>query len=435
MQPIAVICKNEFIVVCSGEDDGTDSMEDTMKVVGIVAEYNPFHNGHAYQLSEAKRLCGADFAVVVMSGDFTQRGLPAVFDKQTRTACALLCGADLVLELPFVYATSSAEIFAEGAIGILDRLGVVDEVCFGTESMEKPETYKKVAAFLLEEPEEYRAKLQKLLKEGKSFPVARSEAAAGFLSFEQLQLLQNPNSLLGIEYQKAILRRNSKMKPVPVLRRGSGYHDGEVNAEGFSSATALRRMLAANNPDCFFAQIPKKAAEYLAQNGCYPVDAEDFSLLYHYVLLGKEPEQLAGYSDVSAELAARMASIKSTGTYEELAEALKTKQYTRTRVDRALLHVLLGMKSQSVADFREGDVNYARILGFLKTAEPLLHVLKKEAGLPVLTKPAQSGQRFSNEEQELLALDCKAASLYRQVVREKYGIALPEDYKTPLIIS
>lgn len=406
-----------------------------MKVVGIVAEYNPFHNGHAYQLSEAKRLCGADYVVVVMSGDFTQRGLPAVFEKQTRTACALLCGADLVLELPFVYATSSAEIFAEGAVGILDRLGVVDTICFGTESAADSEVYRETAAFLLKEPETYREKLQSLLKEGKTFPLARSEAAAEFLSKEQLQLLQNPNSLLGIEYQKAILRRNSKMTLTPVLRRGSGYHDKETNAEGFSSATALREMLATKGLESISSQIPKKAAEYLSQNGCYPVDAEDFRLLYRYALLGKNPVDLAQYSDVSAELAARMAEVKQNGTYEELAEALKTRQYTRTRVDRALLHVMMGLGSRDVAFFREKDVNYARILGFLQTAEPLLHYLKKKAGLPVLTKPAQNGQRFSKEEQTLWVLERKATDLYHQVVWEKYGVTLPADYRTPLIFS
>ena len=269
-----------------------------MKTVGIIAEYNPFHNGHLYQLKKAKEITGADFAVVVMSGDFTQRGTPAVFDKYTRCRLSLLAGADLCIELPVVYATASAELFAKGAVSLLSALGV-DALCFGSECGEIA-PLREIASLLFAEPPAYKEALNKALKEGLSFPSARAVAVrkcahAGSLpgadaaAFNNLpsagslsgvdaaassslsgvdatasgslsgmdaaasDVLASPNNILGIEYLKALLalEKNGQHAPVPytIKREGDGYLSHTLSEESFCSAMALRKGIAEENPD------------------------------------------------------------------------------------------------------------------------------------------------------------------------------------------
>ena len=210
-------------------------------VTGIIAEYNPFHNGHAYQIQKARELTGCDFVVVVMSGDFVQRGAPALFDKYTRTKMALLGGADLVLELPVWASSASAEFFAAGAVSVLEGIGCTDFLCFGAED-EKLSKMQKAVELLANENTEFQKQLRDVLKTGLSFPAARKQALSGFLTEEESSILDKPNNILGIEYLKALKAKNSSIEPVIVKREGQGYHGQELS-HGFASASGIRSAL------------------------------------------------------------------------------------------------------------------------------------------------------------------------------------------------
>ena len=214
-----------------------------MKIVGLITEYNPFHNGHLYHIKESLRVTGADAAVVVMSGDYVQRGTPAIMPKRIRAEMALMCGAGAVFELPVCYATGSAELFALGAVSLLESLGIVDSICFGSECDDLP-SMEQLAELLLEEPEAYQILLKDYLKQGMSFPRARQEAILSYTEDPRFaEILRNPNNILGIEYLKAIKKIGSRMEPYTIARRGAQYHDEELDSD-YSSATAIRSLLA-----------------------------------------------------------------------------------------------------------------------------------------------------------------------------------------------
>ena len=214
-----------------------------MKIVGLIAEYNPFHNGHRYHIEQAKKITGADHAVVVMSGDYVQRGIPACMPKRLRAEMALKCGASAVFELPVCYATGSAELFAEGAVSLLDRLGIVDTLVFGSECNDL-ESLSQIADLLVEEPELYRTVLRFHLKNGASYPMARQEAVSACLRGNHCSfLLNDPNNILGIEYLKALKRQKSRIIPYTIARRGAHYHDPDLH-DSYSSASAIRSLLA-----------------------------------------------------------------------------------------------------------------------------------------------------------------------------------------------
>lgn len=220
-----------------------------MKIIGIIAEYNPFHNGHAYQITTIRERTGADFVIVAMSGDFVQRGAPAILDKYARAQMALSCGADLVLELPALWATASAEHFAMAGVTLFEKMGLVDGICFGAETDNLP-LLTAIADILADEPEAYRTLLASYLKTGAAFPKARASALADFVAMHEMHLtddlhevLSSPNNILAIEYLKALRRRHSSMTPYLIRREGSGYHDTALAPT--ASATGIREALLA----------------------------------------------------------------------------------------------------------------------------------------------------------------------------------------------
>ena len=277
-----------------------------MKIVGLITEYNPFHNGHLYHIKESLRVTGADAAVVVMSGDYVQRGTPAIMPKRIRAEMALMCGAGAVFELPVCYATGSAEFFALGAVSLLDSLGIVDYLCFGSECNDLP-ALEQLAELLLEEPEAYQILLKDYLKQGMSFPRARQEAILSYTEDPRFaEILRNPNNILGIEYLKAIKKLGSRIEPYTIARRGAQYHDEELDSD-YSSATAIRSLLAyssssfntepveGNYDELSFSgilselenQVPKCCLELLKDyhKVQYPISQNDFSLILKYKLL------------------------------------------------------------------------------------------------------------------------------------------------------
>ena len=233
-----------------------------MRIVGIIAEYNPFHNGHQYHIEKSLELTGADAAVVVMSGNFIQRGAPAIMPKHSRAKMALKNGASLVIELPVPYATGSAEYFAYGAVSLLDDFGCVDALCFGSECGNL-NLLKTLAKILVKEPAEYKELLSCYLKQGNSFPLARQYAMRDYLHSDQVNdILAEPNNILGIEYLKALYRLNSTIEPYTIQRVSSHYHDQELQ-ESYSSASAIRNVIKSEDFDSLKLQLSEESFEFL----------------------------------------------------------------------------------------------------------------------------------------------------------------------------
>lgn len=394
-----------------------------MKTVGIIAEYNPFHNGHLYQLKKAKEITGADFAVVVMSGDFTQRGTPAVFDKYTRCRLSLLAGADLCIELPVVFATASAELFAKGAVSLLSALGV-DALCFGSECGEIA-PLREIASLLFAEPPAYKEALNKALKEGLSFPSARAAAVrkcahAGSLSGVDAaasDILGSPNNILGIEYLKALLalEKNGQHAPVPytIKREGDGYLSHTLSEESFCSAMALRKGIAEENPD-LLRYVPESIRQEFADT-CQTKSAlcaDDFSGMLFYKLLSEKDAGYDAYLDVSSDLSDKIRkNLASFTTFSAFCEnSLKSKDITLTRVYRSLLHILLSIKKE---DF-PAAAPYARILGFREASFEVFGCLSKE-NIPLLSRLKDASSLLSPEALSCLSKDIFAAHLYEHV--------------------
>lgn len=411
-----------------------------MKVAGIIAEYNPFHNGHAYHIEEVRKRTGADYVVVVMSGNFVQRGAPAIVGKYTRTKMALLGGADLVIELPVIAATASAETFARTGVAILDSLGCVTHLGFGCET-DNLELLDCLATLFSEEPEVYKDLLSSYLKDGQSYPVARARAAKECLELNHNKaaldiILSTPNNILAIEYLKAIKQLDSTMKPCPILRQGSGYHDKTISGM-FPSATAIRTKLKASDIYDLNCQIPELSAQVLTEElqKSKPIMEDDFSGLLHYKLC-LEQENFCNYVDVKEDLSNRILNMKEHFTsFSRFIEDVKTKNMTYTGISRGLLHIMLNMKQSDISLLAKTNyAPYIRLLGFRKTAAPLLAELK-QASKTVISQLAKDQQTLSDEEKCLLQLDIASADIYNVIRKEKTeSCNIKNEYRTPLVI-
>ena len=351
-----------------------------MRFCGVVSEYNPFHHGHAAHILQSREMTDADYVVCVMSGSFVQRGEAAIFDKWARTACALLGGADAVIELPLLYAVQSAEGFARGGVAVLDALGA-DAISFGSETDDIGALTAAAKAFS-HETHRFKKALRHHLDTGCSFPKARMMAAFP----DAPDALQMPNAILGIEYIRALLACKSVMTPYAVQRIGSGYHD--TNAENaYASATAIRRALKNGQTDTAFAAMPVACADYLRRQldaGLLPVfdDAFDNQLLF--MLRRGGPGYIKTLHDVSEGIENRIynAALKCT-TRHELIDKIKTKRYTYTRISRILLYALLGITRDMIVRRNHQKINHIRVLGARNT--DVLSALAKKSRVPLIT--------------------------------------------------
>lgn len=411
-----------------------------MKTIGIIAEYNPFHNGHQYQLEQIREQTGADYIIIAMSGDFVQRGEPAIYDKYTRTRSALNAGADLVLEIPVMFATSSAEDFAACGVSLLDQLGVVDGLCFGSECGDIS-ALTQVAKFLVEEPEEYTTLLRQYLKQGESFPKARLQAltkvneSADETNFSSPELLSSPNNILGIEYIKALYRRDSFIQPLTIKRSGHDYHDNNISGQ-FASATALRKAIAEGTFTMLHTQMPDFAYQILSE--ATPIFPDDCTLLLNYQILKliDSGMDLTTFLDMSSELADRIQhQCLQFDTFTGRIQNLKTKQYTYTRISRVLLHLLLEITEEQAQTYRRQDyTSYARVLGFRKQAEPLLRQIKEHTTLPLVTKIADAEKRLSKDAWQALQHDLHCSHLYQAIIQQKSQTVPCNEYTHPIVI-
>ena len=350
-----------------------------MKTVGIVAEYNPFHKGHEYQLREAVRRSGADCSAVVMSGSFTQRGSPALLDKYARAEAAVRCGADLVLELPLTFAVASAERFALGGVSILSRFA--DVLSFGAECDDAP-LYASVADFLLSS--EGRDSLRGALQEGLSYPAALAKAAAG-LGPEARGLLSRPNAMLGVEYVKAIRKLSLSLPFLPVARIGSG-HDEEGVPDGYS-ASALRSLPA----DEMAGYLPRNSADVLlreAGKGCLLSDQSLYRAEMMACLRRMSEDEWQSVAGVSEGIENRILSaIRQTADPEEAVKLANSGRYPSSRIRRILLSAYLGITADRIRAFPEP--RYARVLAVSRKGREILAAVK-DSGFPLIVNGSRS---------------------------------------------
>lgn len=410
-----------------------------MNVCGIIAEYNPFHNGHAYHIEQTRKETGCDAIVVIMSGNFIQRGVPALFDKWTRTKMALKSGADLVIELPTYYATSSAEYFAQGSVSLLDGLGVVNNISFGSNTNDL-DALKRIANVLFLEPENYKKLLQSEIKRGVSYPIARSNALKNFLKKEYdakyiADILMDSNNILGIEYLKALLYSNSAIKPIIIERKGGDYNSKHIEGN-ICSATYIRELLSKDELKTVKEVMPEKSFEIMNKeiiNGRAPMFLENYENEILYVLRKNSAEQLLNIADVTEGLENLLKKASIDGMkLEEVINIVKTKRYTRTRIQRILLHTLLDISKNEVEDYKYNP-QYIRVLGFNKIGEKVLSQIGNNSNLPVVTSASKFLKNANPTSKKMLEKDIMATNIYT------LGYQIPKyrevnlDYKMPVI--
>ena len=397
-----------------------------MNVTGVIAEYNPFHNGHRYQIAELKRTQHPDYIIVAMSGDFLQRGAPALIDKYTRAQMALCSGADLVLELPVRFATASAERFALGGVWLFATTGLTNTLCFGTESADFTRILA-LARLLTEEPEWYRDSLNAFLKRGLSFPAARAHALPQYED-----LLQTPNNILALEYCKALLRLDCAITPVPILRNDKGYHDQGLD-QPYASASAIRSALLQEECSGKKQGLSLEAccgkSQSLSQlQSVLPLDSyrlitqfrasapflweDDFSLLLHHRLLSEDHNSLLQYADLTEPLANRILQKRNDFlSWSSFCRTLKSRDITYTRISRILTHILLQLRAVPLNADPPCPLPYLRVLGFRKSAATLLQKLHAAAKAPIITSLASAERQLDAQGLLLLREDLDRKSV------------------------
>ena len=403
-----------------------------MKAVGLVTEYNPFHNGHLYHLNKAMELTGADISVAVMSGDFVQRGELAVLDKYTRASMALNSGVNLVVELPVNYAVSSAESFAAGALKVLDYIKA-DSIAFGSESG-NIERLSKLAHILCDNEDTLYKEISKYTANGISYAVARQKVVEKLTDKDTAAMLTSSNNILAVEYLKAIIKNNYAIKPYTIKRQGDSYNDTDIRSE-YASATALRGNLKADNISKY---IPVKAGLILSSNTnyIYPDDITEalFTRLLGILFASSYDknvfiENVMRYPDVNKEIAGRLyksamdmitrtvpqgAESKDNGAFSfgSLCEHIKTKEVPLSRIKRALVRITLGLDKKHMEKY--ANEPYIRVLGFDKKGQEYLSYIRKTVEVPLITKIA--------DYKEMLLDDIHAANIYNMIVAGKYGV-------------
>ncbi len=387
------------------------------KVLGIIAEYNPFHNGHLYHIKQSIEESKADYVVCVISGNFVQRGNTSIINKWTKAKMAIANGVDLVLELPTIYSTSSAENFAEGAIKLLDSLGVVDTISFGMESNDIA-TLNNIANVLFQEPKDYVTMLNHELSRGISFPKARENALLMYLNDikRYANVLSGANNILGIEYLKALKKLKSPLIPIGIKREKVYYND-EMIVDDFASATAIRKFISNKQFDEIRKVIPRSSYILLGQElkkGHYVLDLSKFQKEILYILRKMTLEEIRNLPDVSEGLEnAIKNAADSCNNIIDLVNIIKSKRYTQTRIQRILIYALLGIDKKMMETSKK-IVPYARILGSSEKGKKLIsEIIGKNPKINMVTSVKKFLETSKNKNlKEMLKLDIYATNVY-----------------------
>ncbi len=389
-----------------------------MKICAIVTEYNPFHNGHKYQIEQIKKQTHCDYVIAIMSGNFVQRGEPAILDKWTRAKMALKNGIDLVIELPTLYATASSEYFAYGAVSTLDKLNCVDYLAFGAKC-DDVIMLKKIACVLADEPDDFKESLQKELKNGVSFPAARSKCLVKHFKKQYEpklieETLEDPNNILAIEYLKALTKLNSSITPILVKRVGTDYNSLEIN-DGFASSTAIRKLLKTNEVKQLENIMPKESLDVLKEElqlGKNIMSLESFEKEILLTLRKTTTDELSKIADVSEGLEfAIQKAVQNSYDIESIIENIKSKRYTRTRIQRIIIHTLLNITDKLLTKYKEAP-QYARILGLNNDAKKFLSLMSQKSSLPIVSSVSSFIKNATDDQKEMIAKDIEATNIY-----------------------
>ena len=413
------------------------------KVVGIIAEYNPFHNGHSYHIQNTKAQTGADFVVAVMTGNFTQRGNTSVINKWEKAKMALNGDADLVIELPTIYSVSSAENFANGAVKILNELGIVDTISFGMEA-DDVSTLNNIANVLVNEPPEYKAILEHELGKGNSFPKARENALMMYLNDikRYANVVKGSNNILAIEYLKALKKQKSSIVPFGVKREKVYYNSTKIIDE-YASATGIRNLLLHNQLEEVRKVMPSKSYSILLNNlrqGTYVLDIIAYNDEIIYKLRSMTVKQIANLPDVSEGLEYLIKEVSNkTNNLIELINGIKSKRYTQTRIQRILLYALLGITKKDM-EMSKKITPYIRVLGCLEKGKILLSQINSKAKVITSLKKyevSNKNKRFCIGKQKtlnrMLEIDKMATDIYTIGYKKDSKAGL--DYTKGLILQ
>ena len=424
------------------------------KVLGIVAEYNPFHNGHLYHIQKSKEITGSDYTIAIISGNFVQRGSVSIINKWSKAQMALKNGIDLVIELPLLYSISSGENFSDGAIKILNSLGIVNYLSFGAET-DNIEVLSNLADIIYNEPAEYKTLLSTELGKGVSFPVARENAIVEYIKSDNFkakniinsllkdihvdaeisdiyklkEILSSPNNILGIEYLKALKKYKSNINPICIKRFGTSHNEiylkqnavatkENVKAQYYASATAIRDYINSNNLQSIKKYLPENSYSILEKNltdGHIVFNLQPFEKIIFYNLRKMSIEEIANLPDVSEglEFSIKKAT-NNCNNIQDFIESVKSKRYTQTRLQRIILYALLGITKKDMDLSKKVETPYVRILGCNKNGKKLLsEIVSKNANLPVIT----SVKKFIDENKDstlnaMLKKDIFATDVY-----------------------
>ena len=411
-----------------------------MKIAAIIAEYNPFHNGHKYQIDKIMEITDADKIVVIMSGNFMQRGEPAMMDKYTRTKACISCGADLVIELPFVYACGSAMDFAMGAVSLINSLGCIDFLCFGAETTDI-NLLDKISDIVINEPDDYRYALKSALSSGLSFPMSRQRAIELMLPALPEGVLSQPNNILAIEYICSLKRLSSNVAPV-IIKRSNDYHSRQITSDIASASSIRSTVYSGGELSDISSTIPAAAMKLIESSYMvsWPVVCDDLTQYMQHSL--DFIPQLSEICDITQDISNKIKQINTPMSFNELLDRLASKNYTRSRLGRCILHAIAGYTDSDREHFiKSGYIQYANILGFRKDSSSLIKEIKACAQIPLITKKADFYHIVDAFEGidtdaalKMWKYDMYATKLYNQLIYNKFSTILPNDYNINLPI-
>ena len=406
-----------------------------MNCTGIIVEYNPLHNGHLFHINETKKILKSSNIIAVMSGSFVQRGEPAVLNKWARVNMALQSGVDLVIELPVIYSLSSAEGFAYGAVSILNSLGIVDSICFGSEEG-SIDQIKLAAQILSDEPLYYKNLLRKNLKSGLSYPKAVELSLTNYIIDKNYKnvnchiignIFSNPNNILSVEYMKAIIKLSSKIEPFTIKRKDCSYNDTKIYGE-ISSAAAIRNNI--NNLELIKQSIPEYSYKIILDEmhaGKCPVTISNFSDMILYKLRTMKLSDIEDIADVSEGLEYKIKrAAEDSRDVIELLDLIKSKRYPASRIKRILMNCLLNFDKNVQVQSKE-PVKFIRILGFNENGRKMLKEIKEKCSLPIITNP-------SPDDIDILYNEIKATDIYVLGYKNNNFKAARLDFKVPPVI-
>lgn len=426
-----------------------------MSTVGIVCEYNPFHKGHLYQIEQAKKLTGADHVVCFMSGNFLQRGIPALADKFTRAEAAVRCGVDVIFEIPFVYSTASARDYATAAVTMMDMSGAIDYISFGAET-DDLSLLSQIAGIVENEPPQVSDSIRRSMASGMTYGAARAAAIVEYLQGKDIarkdssndsssspksnisSVMSSPNNILAIEYLAALKRIGSKIKPVIIKRLISDYNSSEA-VHDICSASAIRSLLGNSDIKTIERHVPEECYRILNTNyrKTFPVFEDHMSsllaaarLLYGRYDISSSLSSSGEIVDLDQDLYNRMSKIDSDMSFSDTAKSLKSRNYTLTHIQRALLHYVMQLTKTDYDGYKsDGWIYYLRLIGLNARAGGIVKQIKKNSDIPVITRAPEAASKLSTAGKSMFGYDVKSTAIYNSLVCSAYGTKLKNEYE------